>query len=449
MYLDVYKNGELVETIGLSASKRQYMVGRQEGVADILLTHSSISREQATITVSASGSVVVTDLGSAQGTYISGKALAPKKRHALAPGRSLVFGKSTRIFKLREGGDGFVAAGGARAAPAPALNKEPFTEAVLKLLRGEATLSRAQLAAGARPLRLRPDGFARLGELAASPVLAPFHNSVAGLRELASAPSRRSIFEVRIDQAEGVEVVRACAGHAPAAKVDPSLVLRPFDLASLPAGTELYHGTSFGEWNGLRARGVGAAAAAGPIRLCTVAPAKHNRFRLAGAPGDTRCDLVVVLAAAQMAAEGVEVWVDVGGSDAAAEAAVTAAVTEEAYAAHFAAPPPLALVALSAVGEAGVLGVHLFERVTNARDASEMLSPAEVEPFRRLRLLRKEKEAAAAAAEAGQKRAAEEARALAARGGEEGEEEEEQAPERYNPYLAHLNLSKRPRDDEY
>ena len=74
-HLDVYKGGEIVETIALSASKRRYTVGRQEGVADILLTHASISREQATITVSASGTVVVKDLGSAQGTYISGKRL--------------------------------------------------------------------------------------------------------------------------------------------------------------------------------------------------------------------------------------------------------------------------------------------------------------------------------------------------------------------------------------
>ena len=55
--LDVFKDGELVETIELSASKRVYKVGRQAGLADIVLSHGSISREQATLTVSASGSV--------------------------------------------------------------------------------------------------------------------------------------------------------------------------------------------------------------------------------------------------------------------------------------------------------------------------------------------------------------------------------------------------------
>ena len=103
MLLIVIKDGELVDTHELSASKRVYKVGRQAGVADIVLTHGSISREHATITVSASGSVVVVDLGSAQGTKISGKPLVPNKPHLLPPGRSLTFGQSTRTFKLREG----------------------------------------------------------------------------------------------------------------------------------------------------------------------------------------------------------------------------------------------------------------------------------------------------------------------------------------------------------
>jgi len=171
-HLDVYKGGEIVETIALSASKRRYTVGRQEGVADILLTHASISREQATLTVSASGSVVVTDLGSAQGTYISGKPIEPRKPHLLAAGRSLVFGKSTRVFKLRDddGGDGGAAAAVSAAA-------EPMTEALLRLLRGEAV--RGERA----PPRLRPDGFTLLAPLASCTTL--------GLRS-SRGPSRSS-----------------------------------------------------------------------------------------------------------------------------------------------------------------------------------------------------------------------------------------------------------------
>ena len=43
MLLDVIKDGELVDTHELSASKRVYKVGRQAGVADIVLTHGSVS----------------------------------------------------------------------------------------------------------------------------------------------------------------------------------------------------------------------------------------------------------------------------------------------------------------------------------------------------------------------------------------------------------------------
>ena len=63
-------------------------------VALIVLTHGSISREHAAITVNASGSVVVVDLGSAQGTKISGKPLVPNKPHLLPPGRSLTFART-------------------------------------------------------------------------------------------------------------------------------------------------------------------------------------------------------------------------------------------------------------------------------------------------------------------------------------------------------------------
>ena len=116
--LDQYKDGALVETLQLSASKRVYKVGRQAGFADVVLAHASISREHATLTVSASGSVVVCDLGSAHGTSISGKRLPANKPHLLAPGRSLQFGASSRIFKLRADSTGFLtAAGGAASAP--------------------------------------------------------------------------------------------------------------------------------------------------------------------------------------------------------------------------------------------------------------------------------------------------------------------------------------------
>ena len=42
MLLDVFKDGELIESIQLSASKRLYTVGRQPNVSDIFLSHASI-----------------------------------------------------------------------------------------------------------------------------------------------------------------------------------------------------------------------------------------------------------------------------------------------------------------------------------------------------------------------------------------------------------------------
>ena len=166
MLLDVFKDGELIESIQLSASKRLYTVGRQPNVSDIFLSHASISREQATLTVSASGTVVVMDAGSAQGTFISGKKLPPKKKHTLPPGRSLVFGKSTRVYKLREGGSGFM--NDAEAVPAPKQQKrynETLATALLSVLR-RGSLDDSE--------RLRPDGYVPLAALLASSALASF-----------------------------------------------------------------------------------------------------------------------------------------------------------------------------------------------------------------------------------------------------------------------------------
>ena len=212
MLLDVIKDGELVDTHELSASKRVYKVGRQAGVADIVLTHGSISREHATITVSASGSVVVVDLGSAQGTTISGKPLVPNKPHLLPPGRSLTFGQSTRTFKLREGGSGFVSG----EAGAAAVARAPQSAASLDDLRVQPVLQ--VLRAGASDCeRPRPDGFVRLMSVVAS---AAVQRAGCTELELASLPARFvNVFET-ITEA-GVLLLRALDGHEPALRVQP------------------------------------------------------------------------------------------------------------------------------------------------------------------------------------------------------------------------------------
>ena len=219
MLLDVFKGAELIETIELSASKRVYKVGRQAGAADIVLAHGSISREQATLTVSASGTVVVHDLGSAHGTLLSGKRIPPKKPHLLPPGRSLMFGQSTRVFKLREGGGGFVTAAGAGAASAASTQAaaaaalaldDPRVQAALKVLQhGDATCGE----------RLRPDGYLRLRAVLDSAAVQRTGCTEADLANLAARLSE--LFQATTDDeasgGTGEILLRALEGCAPQA----------------------------------------------------------------------------------------------------------------------------------------------------------------------------------------------------------------------------------------
>lgn len=181
-------------------------------MALIVLTHGSISREHATITVSASGSVVVVDLGSAQGTKISGKPLVPNKPHLLPPGRSLTFAH------LQAGGSGFVSgeAGAAAVARAPqsaASIDDPRVQPVLLVLRAGASDCE----------RPRPDGVMRLMSVVAS---AAVQRVGCTELELASLPARFvNVFET-ITEA-GVLLLRALDGHEPSLRVQPRLQLVP------------------------------------------------------------------------------------------------------------------------------------------------------------------------------------------------------------------------------
>ena len=229
-------------------------------MALIVLTHGSISREHAAITVSASGSVVVVDLGSAQGTKISGKPLVPNKPHLLPPGRSLTFGQSTRTFKLREGGSGFVSgeAGAAAVARAPqsaASLDDPRVQPVLQVLRAGASDCE----------RPRPDGFVRLMSVVAS---AAVQRVGCTELELASLPARFvNVFETSTEA--GVLLLRALDGHEPSLRVQPRLQLVPDP--SPPS--ILFFGSTFREWNAVRSNGVGAGRTPlGPIFLSAHPP---------------------------------------------------------------------------------------------------------------------------------------------------------------------------------
>ena len=452
--LDVYKEGEVVETLELSASKRIYKVGRQAGVADIVLAHGSISREQATLTVSASGTVVVCDLGSAHGTLISGKRLPPHKPHTLPPGRSLTFGQSSRIFKLREGASGFVTAAaavplaaGGSATGAASLD-DPRVQACLSVLRHGA----ADCAD-----RLRPDGYLRLSSLldTAAVQRAGWRESV----ELASMAGKLpDVFESC--EEEGELLLRARDGHAASVRVDTALRLCPAsDLLTLSGGVQtLVCGTTFKCWNAVRSQGAGAGAVPPtPIRLSTIPPPAGAKL-----PSLQRAaDLHVYLNVQSLRQARIPLFRVLGGGGGeggeGGEGGM-GGVRGEGSAASAegldGAGDGGALESLVCVGDAegGALGPWHFACVRNARDGSEMMGGEEVAALRAARSERAAQQEAAAKAKAD----VDEARRLQREATRKRAEFEATACEaapppkvaRANPYLAHLAGRDDDEDDE-
>lgn len=441
MLLDVIKDGELVDTHELSASKRVYKVGRQAGVADIVLTHGSISREHATITVSASGSVVVVDLGSAQGTKISGKPLVPNKPHLLPPGRSLTFGQSTRTFKLREGGSGFVSgeAGAAAVARAPqsaASLDDPRVQPVLQVLRSGASDCE----------RPRPDGFVRLLSVVAS---AAVQRVGCTELELASLPARFvNVFETSTEA--GVLLLRALDGHEPSLRVQPRLKLVPDP--SPPS--ILFFGSTFREWNAVRSNGVGAGRTPpGPIFLSAHPPPLGAKLGSLGRPAE----LHVLLRTESMRSEGLSFYTveceaqtgaGVGGAAAEAEGAPAASVAAAS------AGPALgpALEGWVCVGDVdtGLVGPWHFASVVHARDGSVLMSEEEIEPLRQARARRSAELLASkkAALEVAEVRQRQKEAAMRRRDEQLAEEEAPRRAKRFNPYLAHRQDAQAEEDED-
>jgi len=424
MLLECYKDGVVVETIQLSASKRLYTVGRQQGVSDIVLSHASISREQATLTVSASGTVVVTDLGSAQGTHISGKRIPPKKPHTLPPGRSLVFGKSTRVYKLQEGAGGFMTE--VEAAPAPKPQRaynEPLATALLSVLR------RGALDDGRR---LRPDGFTPLKPLLKSSALTSFKCNEAQAHKLVGDTDDLGLFELRTE-ADAL-LIRAAGGHeASAGRLDLSLRLRACaGDEELPPHAEMVHGAQFRDWNAIRSAGLGGASVGGGavVRFWTRPPVKGEKM-FGAAP-----HVLVHVRAGALTADGMELFVEEEEEEGEGVQAGQGGAEAEADA-----PRRRTIVCAGDPAEGGVVGVWHFEKVLNARDGSELMGADEIAPLREAhsKELARQQQAEQARLdarlqkeEAKQRKAAETQRAEeSARAG--------QAQPRYNPYLAHLD----------
>ena len=96
----MYKDRSVLEVIDLSSGLSSYTLGR---TGDIVLEHASCSRQHAKVERDGDGALWVTDLNSAQGTFLDGS-LEPLRvgaRTQLHDGSTLCFGKSTRSYVVR------------------------------------------------------------------------------------------------------------------------------------------------------------------------------------------------------------------------------------------------------------------------------------------------------------------------------------------------------------
>jgi RNA:NAD 2'-phosphotransferase (TPT1/KptA family) len=285
-------------TFRLSTKREHYYVGRQADAVDICLEHESISRRHAQLTVTAVG-VLISDLDAAHGTFVKGLRLKPHVATPLEDGAEIRFAGSSRKFRFRSAASvaadaalgGAAAAGGwgaalapsdgdageradaSRAAPPPTslFPPPPLNEPLFKAV---AHLLRTVRADGASGYRLRPDGFAVVGELVKTTALSTYYATVHDIDDLerAALVGGQRVFERR-DEA-GLRLVRARAGHAPAVRVNPALELRALALGELGELGELVHATYFRHWNAIRAAGLDAAACGGVVCFGTELPAR-------------------------------------------------------------------------------------------------------------------------------------------------------------------------------
>src|ERR1019366_130074 len=84
----------------LNPQSQNLVIGRQPGIA-LSLDHSSVSRQHATIS-NINGQYILRDLGSANGTFVNDRPLAPDKTHILQPNDKLRFGDVQFRFQLRQ-----------------------------------------------------------------------------------------------------------------------------------------------------------------------------------------------------------------------------------------------------------------------------------------------------------------------------------------------------------
>ncbi|TYZ63744.1 hypothetical protein PybrP1_003713 [[Pythium] brassicae (nom. inval.)] len=98
--LDVLKGGETVESVALGA-RGCTVLGRRADVCDYEMAHPSISRQHAALVHDQRGRVTLLDLGSAQGSFLNNREIAPDTPVVLSDGDEIRFGASTRVYVFR------------------------------------------------------------------------------------------------------------------------------------------------------------------------------------------------------------------------------------------------------------------------------------------------------------------------------------------------------------
>lgn len=78
-----------------------FLIGRQQNRVDLPLLHESISREHAAIVLDEQRGTLLVDLGSTSGTKLNGQVLQEHIGMPLKDGDEIVFGASTRLYKVK------------------------------------------------------------------------------------------------------------------------------------------------------------------------------------------------------------------------------------------------------------------------------------------------------------------------------------------------------------
>ena len=73
--------------------KNEIIIGRGED-CDLVLDHREVSRQHARIS-QVSGQILITDLGSSNGTIVEGQTLTPNRPVPLDPGSTVLMGRSS------------------------------------------------------------------------------------------------------------------------------------------------------------------------------------------------------------------------------------------------------------------------------------------------------------------------------------------------------------------